>query len=103
MTVAVVAQILGAALTLVLYQVIAPELPGVLEQITLDKSREMMEGFGMSGDMLELQMNEIKEAMREAYTANGLAKNSAGAMIMWAVISLIVAAVTRRKSTSEFA
>ena len=103
MTVAAVAQILGAALTLVLYQVIAPELPGVLEQITLDKSREMMEGFGMSGDMLELQMNEIKEAMREAHTAKGLAKNSAGAMLMWAVISLIVAAVTRRTPTSEFA
>ena len=53
MTVAAVAQIVGVALTLVLYQVIAPELPGVLEQITLDKSMQMMEGFGMSGDMLE--------------------------------------------------
>ena len=103
MTVAFVAQILSAALTLVLYQVIAPELPGVLEEITLDKSREMMEGFGMSGDMLELQMSELKKAMSEAYTAKGLAKNSAGAMMMWAVISLIVAAITRRTPTSEFA
>ena len=103
MTVAFVAQILSTALTLVLYQVIAPELPGVLEEITLDKSREMMEGFGMSGDMLELQMSEIKKAMSEAYTAKGLAKNAMGAMMMWAVISLIVAAITRRTPTSEFA
>ena len=103
MTVAAVAQVLSAALTLVLYQVIAPELPGILEQITLDKSLQMMEGFGMSGDMLELQMSEIKKAMREAYTAKGLAKSSAWAMLMWAVISLIVAAITRKNQPSEFA
>ena len=103
MTVAAVAQVLSAALTLVLYQVIAPELPGVLEQITLDKSRAMMEGFGMSGDMLELQMSEIKKAMSAAYSAKGLATSSAWAMLMWAVISLIVAAVTRRNQPSEFA
>ena len=103
MTVAAVAQIVGVAFTLVLYQVIAPELPGVLEQITLDKSMEMMEGFGMSGDMLELQMREIKKAMSEAYTAKGLLKSSAYAMLMWAIVSLIVAAITRRNQPSEFA
>ena len=103
MTVALVAQVLGAALTLLLYQVIAPELPGVLEQLTLEKTRAMMEGFGMSGDMLDMQMKEIKEAMKEAYTWRGLAKNSAGGMLMWAVVSLIVAAVTRKNANTEFA
>ena len=78
MSVALVAQVGSAALTLLLYQVIAPELPGVLAGVTLDKTREMMEGFGMSGDMLNAQMKEIKEAMDEAYTLKGLAKNSAG-------------------------
>ena len=102
MTVALVAQVLSAALTLLLYQVIAPELPGVLEEITIEKTQEMMEGFGMSGDMLDMQMKEIKEAMKEAYTWKGLAKNSAGGMLMWAVVSLIVAAVTRKNANSEF-
>ena len=103
MTVALVAQVLSAALTLLLYQVIAPELPGVLEQLTLEKTRAMMEGFGMSGDMLDMQMKEIKEAMKEAYTWKGLAKNSGGGMLMWAVVSLIVAAVTRKNANTEFA
>lgn len=103
MTVALVAQVLSAALTLLLYQVIAPELPGVLEQLTLEKSRAMMEGFGMSGDVLDMQMKEIQSAMKEAYTWKGLAKNSAGGMLMWAVVSLIVAAVTRKNAKSEFA
>jgi signal transduction histidine kinase len=103
MTVALVAQVLSAALTLLLYQVIAPELPGVLEQITLEKMRAMMEGFGMSGDMLDMQMKEIKSAMKETYTWKGLAKNSAGGMLMWAVVSLIVAAVTRKNANPEFA
>ena len=83
MTVAFVAQVLSAALTLLLYQVIAPELPGVLEEITLEKTRAMMEGFGMGGDLLDMQMKEIKAAMKEAYTSKGLAKNSAVGMLMW--------------------
>ena len=103
MTVALVAQVLSAALTLLLYQVIAPELPGVLEQITLEKTQAMMEGFGMSGDMLDMQMKEIKAAMKEAYTWKGLVKNSAGGMLMWALVSLIVAAVTRKNANPEFA
>ena len=103
MTVALVAQVLSAVLTMLLYQVIAPELPGVLEQITLEKTRAMMEGFGMSGDMLDMQMKEIQSAMKEAYTWKGLAKNSAGGMLMWAVVSLIVAAVTRKNANTEFA
>ena len=103
MTVALVAQVLSAALTLLLYQVIAPELPGVLEQLTLEKTRAMMEGFGVSGDILDMQMKEMKSAMKEAYTWKGLAKNSAGGMLMWAVVSLIVAAVTRKNANTEFA
>jgi hypothetical protein len=103
MSVAFVAQVVSAALTLVLYQVIAPELPGVLEELTLEKTRAMMEGFGMSPDLLEPQMAEIKAQMKEAYTWKGMAKNTAGGMVMWAVISLIVAAISKRTPKSEFA
>ncbi len=103
MTVAFVAQFLGAALTVLLYEIIAPELPSLLEQMTLEKTREMMEGFGISADLLKMQMREIKEAMKEAYTVKGLTLNAAGGMLMWAIVSLIVAAVTRRNLNSEFA
>ena len=103
MTVAFVAQFLGAALTVLLYEIIAPELPSLLEQMTLEKTREMMEGFGMSADLLKMQMKEIQEAMKEAYTWKGLTLNAAGGMLMWAFVSLIVAAVTRRNLNSEFA
>jgi hypothetical protein len=102
MSVAFVAQLVSAALTLLLYQVIAPELPEVLEKLTLEKTRAMMEGFGISEDLLEPQMAEIKAQMKEAYTLKGLAKNSAGGMVMWAVISLIVAAISKRSPKSEF-
>ena len=102
-SVAFVAQVVSALLTLLLYQAIAPELPGVLEDLTLEKTREMMEKFGMSDDLLEPQMAEIKEKMKEAYTWKGLAKNSAGGMVMWAVLSLVVAALTKRTPKSEFA
>jgi len=70
--------------------------------LTLEKTRAMMEGFGISEDLLEPQMAEIKAQMKEAYTLKGLAKNSAGGMVMWAVISLIVAAISKRSPKSEF-
>ena len=104
MSVAFVAQVVSAALTLVLYQfIIAPELPGVLEELTLEKTRAMMESFGTSADVLETQMAEIKAQMKEAYTLKGMAKNTAWGMVMWAVLSLIVAAIFKRTPKSEFA
>ena len=102
-SVAFVAQVVSAALTMLLYQVIAPELPEVLEKLTMEKTRAMMEGFGVSADLLEPQMAEIKAQMKEAYTWQGMAKNTAKVMVMWAVISLIVAAISKRTPKSEFA
>ena len=63
MVVALTAQFASAVLTLLLYHLIAPELPGVLEELTMAKTREMMEGFGMSGKMLDAQMEEIASSM----------------------------------------
>jgi len=48
-------------------------------------------------------MDEIKAAMAEAYTLAGLAKSSAYGLAMWAFVSLVVAAIAKRKPTSEFA
>ena len=47
MVVALAAQMVSAVLTLMLYHLIAPELPGVLEELTMTKTKEMMEGFGV--------------------------------------------------------
>ena len=102
MVVALTAQFASAVLTLLLYHLIAPELPGVLEELTMAKTREMMEGFGMSGKMLDAQMKEIASSMKEAYTVGGMLKNSSMAMVMWALVGLVVAAVTKRVPKSEF-
>jgi hypothetical protein len=102
MVVALAAQMVSAVLTLMLYHLIAPELPGVLEELTMTKTKEMMEGFGVSGKLLDAQMKELSYAMKEAYTVGGMLKNSVGAMVMWALVGLIVAAVTKRVPKSEF-
>ena len=98
MSVAFVAQVVTAILTGVLYYMIAPELPDILTEITLEKTRTTMESFGLSGDLLEAQMKELRDTMQEVYTWKGLLKNSAGGMVMWAFVSLIVAAVCKRRS-----
>ena len=79
-----------------------PELPVLMTELTLEKTRSMMEGFGVSGDLLDMQMKDIRSSIEGAYTAGGLATNSASGMVMWAVVSLIVAAICKRAPQSEF-
>ena len=97
------AQVASALLTWVLYTWIAPELPATLSELTIAKTQEMLNNFGMDTATIDAQMDEIKAAMAEAYTLAGLAKNSAYGLAMWAFVSLVVAAIAKRKPTSEFA
>jgi hypothetical protein len=100
---AVVTQLLSALLTWVLYTVIAPELPGILTDLVVEKTAGMMETFGVPADIAEAQVAELETTLPETYTLVGLLKNSRYGVLMWALISLIVAAIVRRKPQSEFA
>lgn len=103
MAIAVIAQLVSVVLTLVLYHVIDPELPSIMMDLTLEKTRSFMEGMGLSGDLLDAQMEQTAVAMKEAFTVGGMFKNSLWGMIMWAFVSLIVAAINKRNRPSEFA
>ena len=69
----------------------------------LVQSREMMESFGMSGAMLEMQLDENRKHVESAFTPGGMAKNTVLALAFGAVLSLIVAAIMERAPKTEFA
>ena len=96
-----VAALVGMLLSMVLFFVIDPTLPQLLVDLSMDQSREMMESFGMSGAMVEMQLDE--EQVEAAFTPGGMAKNTVWALAFWAVLSLIVAAIMKRAPKSEFA
>jgi len=103
LVIGVVAQLVSVVLTLVLYHVIAPELPSIMMDLTLEKTRTFMEGMGLSGDLLDAQMEQTAVAIQEAQTAGGMFKTSLWGIIMWGFVSLIVAAINKRNRPSEFA
>ena len=59
--------------------------------------------FYVQTNLLDAQMEQTAVAMKEAYTVGGMFKNSLWGMIMWAFVSLIVAAINKRNRPSEFA
>ncbi|MDA0729594.1 MAG: DUF4199 domain-containing protein [Bacteroidetes bacterium] len=100
---AVVTQFLSALLTWVLYTVIAPELPGILTDLVMEKTAGVMETFGVPAEIAKTQMEELETTLPESYKLSGLMKNSGYGLLMWAVVSLIVAAIVKRKPQSDFA
>ena len=98
-----VAALVGMVLSLVLFFVIDPSLPQMLVDLSMDQSREMMESFGMSGAMVEMQLDEARKQVESAFTPSGMVKNTIWALVFWAVLSLVVAAIMKRTPKSEFA
>ena len=102
MQAAVVAQFGGVALSALLFMVIAPELPAILSDLTIAKSSAMMENFGLSAELVEQQMEEARDQIESAFTFIGMFKSSLWSLLFWAVISLLVAAITKKKPKTEF-
>ena len=98
-----VAALVGMLLSMVLFFVIDPTLPQLLVDLSMDQSRVMMESFGMSGAMVEMQLEEARKQVESAFTPGGMAKNTVWALAFWAVLSLIVAAIMKRAPKTEFA
>ncbi len=98
-----VAALVGMVLSLVLFFVIDPSLPQMLVDLSMDQSREMLESFGMSGAMVEMQLEGMREQLEFAYTVKGMMLFSILVLVFWAVLSLVVAAIMKRTPKSEFA
>jgi branched-subunit amino acid ABC-type transport system permease component len=97
-----VAAVVGLLLSMLLFFVIDSSLPQMLVDLSIDQSREMMESFGMSGAMVDMQLDEAKRQVEEAFTPGGMAKNTIWSLAFWAVLSLVVAAVMKRAPKSDF-
>ena len=82
----------SALFNVVLFGVINPELVDVVLDISLDKVREMMETFGLDGDILKETMIQTEKEIRNGYTLAGAVKGVFYSSIFWGVIALIVSA-----------
>lgn len=83
--------------SLVLYNVIDPELPAVLEEATIQQSYEMIQKFGAPSGVVDAQMAEVKKSASEQFTFSGLLKGYGIACVVYLVVALITGAIVKRK------
>lgn len=86
---------------ILLFHVVDPALPGVLADETLKSTLEMMEKFGANPDDLPAeQLDEIRKTTEGNFTILGQLKNFGFGLIIYAIISLIVAAIIKKRDKS---
>lgn len=92
-----VATIVGRIFSIVLFNVIDPDLPETVTKITVDKWSEMMAGWGASETDIDNAIEKMREDIPKGFTPGGLLLSALwpGAVIS-AVVSLIVALFTKK-------
>lgn len=86
---------------ILLFHVIDPSLPQVLTDITFENSLKMMESFGQDPDALPPSaLDEIRNSTAASFTLTGQLKNFGFALIFYAIIALILAAILKKRDKS---
>lgn len=97
----IISGLVGLIGQIVLFQVVDPSLPEVLAEKTLQSTLEMMESFGASPDSLPAeQLDEIKESTLSNFTLAGQIKNFGFGLIAYAIVSLILGAILKKRDKS---
>ena len=71
-----VSYVVGIIFQIALYTVIDPELPETMKQLTVEKTVEMMEGFGLSDEALDAAIIGVEDGIDEATTPMGMIKSA---------------------------
>jgi hypothetical protein len=96
----VVSGVIGVLGNLLLYTVIDPALPEVLANTQMENQMAMLDSFGAGDAISTEQMDEMRSGIEEAYTPAGQLKGFGFLLIGYAIISLILGAVLRKKDKS---
>lgn len=88
--------LINLVFSLILYTVIDPDLSQNLADAAIEKSGEMMRGFGLSEEQIDQQLDLMRTEMPERYSPMGLVKQFGWNLIIFAVISVITALFVKR-------
>ena len=91
-----VSYVVGIIFQIALYTVIDPELPETMKQLTVEKTVEMMEGFGLSDEALDAAIIGVEDGIDEATTPMGMIKSSPWGIFFLLFFSAIAAIFIKR-------
>jgi hypothetical protein len=98
---AICSTILNGLFTIILYNVIDPELPKVIIERTLQSTEEMMENFTSSSEEMDETMEELERTLPYGFTPAGILSNSWAWILVGAFYALI-ASIFVKKSKPDF-
>jgi hypothetical protein len=81
---------------ILLYHVIDPSIPEQLTDATIEKTEQMLTGFGMSGDALEKALDQARIDTPGRFTVAGLLKQFGWGFLIYAIISLITSIFVKK-------
>lgn len=88
---------IGSVFNILLFNVIDPDLPQVLTQATIDQTYAMMQAFGAPESALDEQMEALENDIPKQFSPLGTLKGYGFALIGYAVLALISAAIVKKK------
>ncbi|MFT7427444.1 MAG: hypothetical protein ACI9O5_003407 [Algoriphagus sp.] len=93
--------IIGLIGQIVLFQVVDPELPGVLADLMYSNQLSFMEKLGQNPDNMDPEvLQQMKESSEGQYTLMGQLKGFGIVIIIYAIIALILGAILKKKDKS---
>ena len=98
----VVAGFIGILFNIILYNVIDTSLPENLTEATIEKTEQMMQGFGAPEDKIEEAVEKMREDMPKNYSVGGQLKTFLWALLVYAVISAITSLFVKKNQPETF-
>ena len=97
MQVFIVAGILGTVFNILLYNVIDPELPGIIADKAVENAESMMRNFGMPEDQMDEALDKAREDTINRTSVVGSLTGFLWGLIVYAILSLITGAIIKKK------
>jgi len=92
-----VGYLLGNLTTILVFVIIDPEAAKVLDEEMLIMTKEMLEGFGMSSDMIALSMDEASK--KSNFSLSSIAMQYVGNLVFFSLIGLLTSLIFKKDKT----
>ena len=92
-----VGYLLGNLTTILVFVIIDPEAAKVLDEEMLIMTKEMLEGFGLSSDMIALSMDEASK--KSNFSLSSIAMQYVGNLVFFSLIGLLTSLIFKRDKT----
>ncbi len=93
--------VIATIFNIVLYEVIDPELPAKLTEVSVENAQKMMESFGVPEDQMDKAIEDAKTRGADQFSVMGALKGYPIALIFYAILSLISALIVKKNEPEE--